>query len=189
MNSNPLDRLPLATKPWFACLLSIAFLFPAPDARAQAADETEPDLNELEQKLIATLDEVLFVGRWHPIAEGKVGDERKDRYSIAGATKIEGNRWIIRARLSPDTPNLVLPVPLTIEWAGDTPVLIVENFGLPGMNRYSARVMIHDNTYAGSWSGGDKAGLISGVITRPDPPAEPAEDPEAPTPPKPENRQ
>ncbi len=140
---------------------------------AQQEELISPDQEALEAALAATLENATMIGRWHPVADGEVGEERTDEYRIAGANKISGNRWVVRARLRDDMPNLVIPVPLRVEWAGDTPVLVVDNFGLPGMNRYSARVLIHDDTYAGSWSGGGIAGLISGVIVREPVDAEP----------------
>ena len=38
----------------------------------------------------------------------------------------------------------------------------------PGYARsaYSARVLIFENTYAGTWSGGDHGGLMNGVIKK-----------------------
>jgi len=52
-----------------------------------------------------------------------------------------------------------------VKWAGDTPVITLDNVGIPGGNSYSARVLIYNKTYAGTWSGGDHAGLLNGVIT------------------------
>jgi hypothetical protein len=42
-----------------------------------------------------------------------------------------------------------------VKWAGDTPVIIVDNIGFPGTAKYSARVMIFGDTYSGTWSAGD----------------------------------
>jgi len=152
----------------FLCLLATLLGATAEPAAGQAPEpeEGEAALNALETAFVATLTEATFIGRWHPIADGEVGAERRDRYSIAGAEKTGDNRWIIRARLSADLPDLLVPVPVRIEWAGDAAVLMVDDFGLPGMNPYSARVLIFDDTYAGTWSGGGMAGLISGIIVR-----------------------
>ncbi len=55
---------------------------------------------------------------------------------------------------------------MQVKWAGDTPVITLDNVGMPGGgNSYSARVLIYDKTYAGTWSGGDHVGLLNGVIT------------------------
>lgn len=161
---------------------SEAVLEAAIEALVEAQEDfpVSPEREALEEALVATLQNATMVGRWHPVADGEVGEERRDEYRIAGANKISGNRWVVRARLRDDMPNLVIPVPLQVEWAGDTPVLIVDNFGLPGMNRYSARVLIYDDTYAGTWSGGGMAGLISGIIVREPSDETPAEDADIP---------
>jgi len=52
-----------------------------------------------------------------------------------------------------------------VKWAGDTPVITLDNVGIPGGNTYSARVLIYNKTYAGTWSGGEHAGLLNGIIT------------------------
>ena len=46
-----------------------------------------------------------------------------------------------------------------------TPVIIVDKLQYPGGGTYSARLLIYEHTYAGSWSGGDHGGLMNGVIT------------------------
>lgn len=55
---------------------------------------------------------------------------------------------------------------MQVKWAGDTPVITLDDVGMPGdKSAYSARVLVYDKTYAGTWSGGGHAGLLNGVIT------------------------
>ena len=62
--------------------------------------------------------------------------------------------------------ELVVPVPVQVKWAGDTAVLAVDKFAMPGgSNSYSARILFYNNTYAGNWSGDDSGGMLYGVIT------------------------
>jgi hypothetical protein len=150
-------------------LLTSFLALPAALAQEQPKPATSdcPDAAR-EAALIAALEEASFIGTWNAIAGDKLAPEKGDSYSVAGIAKVEGDRWIIRARLSPDYPDLLLPIPLRVSWADDTPLLIVEDFALPGGTPYSARVLIHRDTYAGTWYGGDKAGLISGILRRPE---------------------
>ena len=37
--------------------------------------------------------------------------------------------------------------------------------GIPGGNKYSARVLVFENSYAGTWSGPGLQGLLNGMIT------------------------
>ena len=73
---------------------------------------------------------------------------------------------MINARIQYGNKDVTAPIPVQVKWAGDTPVIIVDDVGVPGSGSYSARVMIYDNTYAGTWTGGDHGGLMNGVITQ-----------------------
>jgi hypothetical protein len=44
-------------------------------------------------------------------------------------------------------------------------VIILDKVGVLGGGPYSARVLVYENTYAGTWNAGDHGGLLSGVIT------------------------
>lgn len=129
-----------------------------------AADATAADL---EAKFKTAMTDVVMSGRWFPVKDGALGAAKEDRYSIVGVEKVSGNSWVINARMR----NAVIPIPVKVEWAGDAAVIIVDNLQIPGAGNYggtaySARVMIYDNTYAGTWSGGDHGGLLSGLMTK-----------------------
>jgi alpha-D-ribose 1-methylphosphonate 5-triphosphate diphosphatase len=48
----------------------------------------------------------------------------------------------------------------------DTPVITLDNVSLPGLGTYTARVQVYDKTYAGTWSAGDHAGMLHGIIEK-----------------------
>lgn len=137
------------------------------------AQETKPKTEkpkltqeELETRFKATLTKATFNGRWCAVEEGRLGPEKKDRYVINSVTKIGPDVWIINARIQYGGKDIVAPIPVQVKWAGDTPVITLDKVPVPdGGSSYSARVLIHDNTYAGTWSADDHGGLISGVIT------------------------
>ncbi len=105
-------------------------------------------------------------GRWASIKDGALGDEKEDKYQIVGVGKISGDSWVVNAKVKYNDREFVAPLPVKVKWAGDTPVLIVDNLTMPGGTRsYSARVMFFERTYSGTWSGGDHAGMLYGVIT------------------------
>jgi hypothetical protein len=130
-----------------------------------AAPAAKPSQEELEAAFKATLTQATFTGRWCGIKDGRLTPEKEDKYTIVGVSKIGGEAWIINARIQYGTKDFMAPIPVFVKWAGDTPVITLDNVGLPGGNTYSARVLIHKNTYAGTWSGGDHAGLLNGLIT------------------------
>lgn len=140
------------------------------EAEANGAEangaEAEPTREELEAKFIATLKNATMAGRWCLIRDGELTPDKEDRYEIRGISKTVNGNWLLRARIKYGSFDMVLPVPVKVEWAGDTPVIIVDRLGIPGGNLYSARVVIYDDSYAGTWSGGSVKGLLNGMITR-----------------------
>ena len=148
-----------------------------------AAPETnaaKPKLSqeELEVRFKATLSNAVLSGRWCVVNNGKLGPEKEDKYTIVGVSKLKDDRWLLRARIQYGKVDVVAPIPVQVKWAGDTPVLIVDNFGLGEGAKYSARILIYEKSYAGTWSAGDHGGLMSGIIT-PLPQAEGSSDAES----------
>jgi hypothetical protein len=138
----------------------------------RAADEpATPSPEELEARFKAAMAGVTMTGRWCPVKDGVMGPEKDDKYSIVSAEKVSGSSWVINARMKHGGQEAVIPIPVQVKWAGDTAMIIVDHLKLPGGNAYegsaySARVLIHDGTYAGTWSGGDHGGLLNGIITK-----------------------
>ncbi len=124
----------------------------------------KPTQEELEANFKATLTKATFKGRWCMIKDGQLGPEKEDKYSINSVTKIGGEMWLITARIQYGKNDFVAPVPVVVKWAGDTPVIVLDKVGVAGSGEFSARVLVYDKTYAGTWSGGDHGGLLNGVI-------------------------
>ncbi|MES2708550.1 MAG: hypothetical protein V4726_18295 [Verrucomicrobiota bacterium] len=136
---------------------------------AAGAAETKPDgqpTEEMEAKFVTAMTNVTFNGRWCGIKNGELGPEKPEQYEIVGVVKSGGDRWVINARIKYGSVNLVIPVPVQMKWAGDTPVIIVDKFSMPGAGTYSARVLVYEGTYAGTWTGGDHGGLLNGIIAK-----------------------
>ena len=74
-----------------------------------------------------------------------------------------------RARKS-HAANHGFPISATVKFAGDTAILILDDVRAgPGGANWSARVMFHDDVYAGRWwetSNKEHGGTIAGTITR-----------------------
>ena len=135
---------------------------PAGDAAAKPTPVASAE--QLEATFKAMLTKATLSGRWCSVKDGKLGPEKEDKYSIVSASKVNGSKWIISARIQFNKKEMVVPIPVEVKWAGDTAVLIVDKLQYPGGGTYSARVLFYEKTYAGTWSGGDYGGLISGVI-------------------------
>lgn len=145
----------------------------APD-KAPASDSAKPatpaaapvSAEDLEAAFVETMANVLFQGRWSSIENGVLGPEKPEEYEIVGVMKTGGDRWVVNARIQYGKVNLVAPVPVQLKWAGDTPIMIVDKFTMPGAGTYSARVMVFENTYSGTWTAGDHGGLLHGLIVK-----------------------
>jgi hypothetical protein len=144
----------------------------AEDAKEKAATSVKeakqiPSQDELEGKFKTILTKATLAGRWAPIKEGALGEEKADKYEIVSVGKVSGDSWVVNAKMKYGGREFVAPFPVKMRWAGDAAVLIVDNLQMPGgQNSYSARVMFYENTYAGTWSGGGHGGMLSGLITQ-----------------------
>jgi hypothetical protein len=87
-----------------------------------------------------------------------------DKYTLGEVKKLAGNQWQITTRIEYGDHDFTVPLTLPVEWAGDTPVIVVDNVGLPGLGTVSARVMFFADHYAGFWQHGTRTGHLFGVI-------------------------
>ena len=97
------------------------------------------------------------------------GRERRDglpeRYEISQVTKLDGDRWRFDARVKYGRVDVTLPVVVPLVWAGDTPMVSITNFSIPGLgDEFGARVLFYDNRYAGTWDHGEYGGMMYGTI-------------------------
>ena len=136
-------------------------------SKSDTADKPKHSQEELEAGFKKTFSKATMSGRWCSLEEGRLGPEKKDRYTINSVTKVGKDVWLMNARVQYGGTDLTVPVPIQVKWAGDTAVIVVDKFAMPGgSGTYSARVLVHNNTYAGNWSGEDHGGMLYGVITQ-----------------------
>lgn len=133
----------------------------------KAAAKPVMSQEQLEEKLVATLTGATLEGKFSVVDKGKAGEDKEDKYTILAVSKLTGGEtWIITARVQYGGKDFTVPFPVLVKWAGDTPVITVDDVGVPGGGTYSARVLIHADAYAGTWSGGTVGGLMSGTVRR-----------------------
>jgi hypothetical protein len=140
-------------------------------ASAAEAAQTPPGTLDRERRFTERMRGVVLEGYWRMTQPGdadpqapRLSDPRPERYAIVGAQKLSGDQWLITARIQYATRDVNLPVPVRVVWAGDTPVITVNELALPLLGTYSARVMIYHDAYAGIWHGGGHGGVMSGTI-------------------------
>ncbi len=155
------------------CLLALSALMfwnsASYDARAEqdAATTTDPSVAadaKRDQRFANYMTGVKFVGRFTII--GSQTDELpEEEYTISKCEKVEGtDRFRFTARIRYGNTDTELPMELPVQWAGNTPVISLQDFWLPPLGTFSCRVVIHQDRYAGTWDHGKKGGHLFGKI-------------------------
>lgn len=126
---------------------------------------------DVENKFIAMLKNATLKGTWAPVQKGKLGNEKgDDSYRIARVVKASDNKWSVISIFNMRDKDIEFPIPSTVKFAGDTAVLILDDVRAgQGNANWSARVMFHDDVYAGRWWETKKpehGGTIAGTISR-----------------------
>ena len=157
MKTFRLALLPLALLPWL------------PLARTSQDAEQE----EREEALATLLSGARLTGIFTDDTRPTQAPQ-KDSYTIAKAECLEDGMWRIEALIEYGTHSTRLPLFIRILWAGDTPVMTLDELEVPGMGKFTCRILFHGKSYAGIWRGETHGGAMSGVVERaPVPAAEP----------------
>lgn len=145
------------------CLAALA----AGPAIAQPAlrDDDSPTAGR-EARLSAMLSGATLEGHFTVSGGQGEADLTSEKYTLGEVKQVQGDRWVFPTRIEYGDRDLTLPITLPIRWAGDTPVVVVDQLGLPGLGTVSARVMFFADHYAGYWQHGEQGGHLFGVIHR-----------------------
>lgn len=133
---------------------------------ARTADEQQ--LAERQEAFSKSMENSVLVGSF--TVDGQTDGEplKAERYEIDSVTKASDNLWVFTVRIKYGKLDTKLPVTVPMEWAGDTPMVLLTNASLPGLGEgFSARVLFHENRYAGTWQHGPVGGHMFGRIERP----------------------
>lgn len=147
----------------------------------KTAEEKKPHAGiarraELEESFRKMLSGSVLKGTWQMVQgeEGKpltgrpLSEPRPEEYTISKVSKAGDDYWVIVARIKYADKNVNIPITVQVKWAGDTPVITLDNMSLPGLGTYSARVMVYRDFYAGTWFGNCYGGILSGQIVKPE---------------------
>lgn len=150
-----------------AAVAAIVSALPIAQVRAQSqeAEQAADGRAKLEKQFTELLDGATLVGHF-TVTGRETLEPKEERYTIESVEKLPGGRWLFRSRIRYGDHDVTVPLPLPVEWAGDTPVIVVDNVQVPTLGTFNARVMFFDRHYAGYWSGGDHGGHLFGVVER-----------------------
>lgn len=130
------------------------------------AEEVDQDQQAREQRLAQYLTGAKFVGRYTTDGDQQEATQ-PETYTINKAEKLaERNRFRLTTRIQYGGKDVEVPIDLNILWSGNTPVITLDNVGIPGMGTFSARVLIHNGRYSGTWSHDEKGGHLFGHVTQ-----------------------
>lgn len=152
---------------------------PAREASGEKSGD-KLDQDALEKKFSEQMKNSVLVGRF--TVDGAPADKLavEERYEIESVTRLRGDYWTFLARMKYGTTDVKIPVTVKILWAGDTPMISMTDFTIPGLGTFTSRVLFYDNRYVGTWQHGKVGGHMFGRIEK----AKPAEKEPA----KPENK-
>ena len=134
---------------------------PAEESLVASADNP---LTAAEQKFAQQLSGAQLVG--HFTTWETPDAPQKDTYTLKKVAKLQGDIWMFVARIQYGEHDVTLPLPLKVQWAGDTPVITLDKFPVPGFGIFSSRIVIHGAQYAGTWDGGDHGGHMYGTVVK-----------------------
>lgn len=177
---------------------------PPPDPPPAAAAAPAPAGTEKKKRTRADLEKdfremltgATLTGVWQMTGDkGLTGTEpltppKEERYTIASVTRLAEDYWLVSARIQiAQDKDVTVPVPVRVIWSGDTPVMTLDDVGVPMLGTYSARVMFYRDFYSGIWLSNEKnyGGVMAGRITRegtsaPAPKSDPESKPSTPQP-------
>ncbi|MCA9079671.1 MAG: hypothetical protein KDA58_03890 [Planctomycetaceae bacterium] len=126
--------------------------------------ERQKELSPQDRKFQEMLSNVVMAGAF--TIDGREGDAPKaERYTIRSATKVNATRWLITSQITYGKYDVAVPVPVEVQWAGDTPMIQVTNLSIPLLGEgFSARVLFYEGRYAGTWQHGKVGGHMFGRL-------------------------
>jgi hypothetical protein len=122
------------------------------------------NLPEVERQFIEKMNGAALVGhftlRGRDLREGP-----PDRYDIYSVEKVGEDLWRFNSKIG--EVGVTVPVVVRMRFVDDTPLIVMTDAGIPGMGEgFSARVVFHEDQYAGTWGHGPRGGLMFGRIER-----------------------
>lgn len=140
---------------------------PKTESPAKVAPSAPPLPSDPEERFKFLFTNASLSGRWAALRDGQLGEERSgDKYSIVSVTKGNGSNWIVSAKMKYRDQEFVMPIPVQMKFTGDAAIMEVNNLAIPGGGTYTARLMIYEWTYSGTWKGQRGGGMLYGTITK-----------------------
>ena len=135
-----------------------------------AAAAAEDSQDDLDRKFEELLNGANLVGQFNIMGSSGESAPQPDSYSVSKISKLDDGRWLFTASMSFGDNTIAIPMPFAVEWAGDTPMITLTDQTIEGLGAFSARVLIYDGLYAGTWKhdafGGHMWGRIEKAVAK-----------------------
>ena len=89
-----------------------------------------------------------------------------ESYEISKVAKAPDGDWLFLVRMKFGDVDMKVPLKIPVKWAGDTPIISLSDFTIPGLGTFTARVIIYRDRYAGTWQHDQVGGHLFGRIVR-----------------------
>ncbi|MGE3317165.1 MAG: hypothetical protein AB7O26_18770 [Planctomycetaceae bacterium] len=152
---------------------AVAILLAASACFAADAADKKPDRATLEKEFSEKLTGSALIGAF--TVDGQASDKppHTERYELDSVSKTAGDNWTFVSRIKYGQNDVKVPLTIKVLWAGDTPVISLTDFEIPGLGTFTARVMFYGDRYVGTWQHGEVGGHMFGKIEKGKPAAEP----------------
>ncbi len=143
-------------------------LFLATFATAAAAhaaapqSDAEVEQHRLEALFAKQMSGCRMTGRF--TVDGSDAPAQAESYTLGEVRKVRDEKWRVEAKIEYADKSATVPLTVDVFWAGETPMIQVSDLAVPTLGTYSARVLIHGDRYAGTWSGKRHGGQMFGRI-------------------------
>lgn len=154
-------------RPFTSVFVIALGLFSPLAAPSVVADEpSDAEIAAREKAFVEQLSNVTLTGVY--TVDGKADTLPKpESYVIESVNKAVGQLWTFNVRIKYGKTDARLPVTVPIVWAGNTPMVSLENASIPGLGtEFSAKVIFDGNRYAGTWAHGKFGGHMYGMIKK-----------------------
>ena len=153
------------------CLVLALFCAPATaqDRPASRGADDAPAMNEQERRFSERMSNVALTGYFTVVGQN-TSNLKEERYEIESVKKLRDDYWVWIVRIKYGKTDVKLPLTLKVLWAGDTPMVSLTDFEIPlvGGGKFGARVLFHEDRYAGTWQHDEVGGHLFGTIEKMD---------------------
>ncbi len=138
---------------------------PGPSAKSEPVLS---DRGKLEKRLGELLCGATLAGNCTGVAGDSNNAFPEVRLTIFQVLKQNDDLWLFEAGWHVEKQDIQTKMPILarVLWAGDTPVIMLDQVAIPHLGTFSARVLFHGDQYAGVWSDGPRNGQIFGRVVR-----------------------